>query len=221
MALPYKLTPRLCGNGRGDQLIYIHGFNSSSQAMKACLLSDHLQAQQLPVQYWTPDLPGLPAAALARLTELVQHCLSLAAKNSGRVALLGSSLGGYYAAWLAQQFGLAAVLVNPAVYPYRHMARHIGPQRNPYSGECYELSAQHITRLQQWDVPVFNQPERIMIMVQTGDEVLDYREAIAKYPDCRHLIEPGGDHHFQHFERHLATIMQFLQLTANDCSGEH
>jgi hypothetical protein len=191
-------------------LIYIHGFNSSPQAMKASLIARYLEntAGQARMCFHCPVVPDLPDQAVDALVSLVEGLIEQSPAAS--VALIGSSLGGFYAAYLAERFQLRAVLVNPAVYPYQRFQAYLGLNHNPYSGNEYILNECHIDALRQIDIAAFSAPEKIQIMVQTGDEVLDYSEAIGKYAQCPHIIESGGDHHFTGFEQYIPQILEFL-----------
>lgn len=186
-----------------DHLIYLHGFNSSPRSAKATLVAQHIAAQRLPIAFHAPWLPNQPRHVGAMLESLI-------AGLSGSVAVIGSSLGGFYAAYLAQHFGLRAVLVNPSAYPYQRMQQYRGANQNPYSGECYELDDSDLAALTALDVACFDHPTRCLLLLQAGDDVLDYREALAKWPHCPRQVEAGGDHQFQGFERWIPAVLDFL-----------
>ncbi len=154
-------------------------------------------------QFFAPDLPHRPAQAIVLLETIIA-----AAKSTP--TLVGSSLGGYYATYLAEQYDLQAVLVNPAVAPYRLLAPLLGPQQNFYSGEHYEFTAQHLAELQALERETLT-PARYFLLLQTGDEVLDYRHAQARYAGAKQAVIPGGDHSFQHFENYLDEILAFAR----------
>ena len=180
-------------------LIYIHGFNSSPQSGKAQACAGYFGERG-----WACLAPALapdPARAIAGL-----RCLCAAA---GRRALLaGSSLGGFYATWLVENgFAEKAVLINPAVAADCKLAAEVGKrQRNWHTGAEYEFSEKYAQALRELAVGEISDPRRYLLMVQTGDEVLDWREADGYYRDCEKIIEEGGDHGFAGFERHLPAI---------------
>ena len=120
-------------------------------------------------------------------------------------------MGGYYATWLGEKYGLKSVLINPAVRPYDFMMEYLGENANYHTGERYILKQRHVDVARTLDVDPIKKPENIWVLLQTGDEVLDYRQAKVKYAQCRLTIEQGGDHSFQHYERHLPAIIDFLQ----------
>lgn len=187
-------------------LVYIHGFNSSAASFKARLLGEHLAARGRGAEYRCPDLPHRPAAAMALLESLVAACRE-------PVVLVGSSLGGYYATYLAERYAVPAVLVNPAVRPYDLLRDHLGPQRNLYTGADYTLTAAHLDELRALEVAAVT-PERYLLMVTTGDEVLDYRDALARHPGAETVVVPGSDHGFADFGAHLERVRAFADAAA-------
>jgi predicted esterase YcpF (UPF0227 family) len=181
-------------------IVYIHGFNSSPASSKARLLHERLVALGAANEFLAPALPHSPAAAARLLEDL--------ARAHPRAALVGSSLGGFYATWLAERFALRAVLVNPAVRPYELLADHVGRQKNFHSGEEYDFTAQHVVELRQLEVESIA-AERYLLMVETGDEVLDYRNAVEKYRGAQQIVIDGGDHGFSDFAHYLDTALAF------------
>ena len=181
-------------------LIYVHGFNSSPASFKARLLKARLDAKGQGGEYLAPSLPHDPAQAAALLDQL--------ARRHAGAALVGSSLGGYYATYLAEKHGLKAVLLNPAVRPYELLKEHLGAQQNLYTGERYELTAQHIEALRALEVDAVT-PARYLLIVTTGDEVLDYRAAVDRYRGCRQIVIEGGDHGLSDFERRADAALEF------------
>lgn len=124
------------------------------------------------------------------------------------MSLIGSSLGGFYATFLAEKRGLRAALLNPAVRPYERLREALGPQRNLYTGAEYEFTAQHLRELEALEVARVT-PGRYLLVVTTGDEVLDYRMAVAKYAGCEQIVIEGGDHGFSSFADYLIPVLGF------------
>lgn len=185
-------------------IIYVHGFLSSSQSDKACELGEWLSNHQLPFIYHTPTLSDYPAAAMAQLCALVERL------GPAQTGLIGSSLGGFYATWLAQRYGVSAVLVNPVVRPHRLIANYLGEQLNPYTGARFTLTQADLQTLASLVVPSLDHPDKLLLMLQTGDQTLDYREAVTEYALCPQLLEAGGDHRFSGFGRYLPEVTAFL-----------
>lgn len=182
-------------------LIYIHGFNSSPASFKANLLRQKLESLGRGAEFSAPALPHRPGAAAALLEAEI-------ARHPGAV-LVGSSLGGYYATWLAEKHALKAVLVNPAVRPYELLSAELGVQKNFHTEEEYEFTHTHLDELRSLEVARVT-PERYLLLVATGDEVLDYRQAVERYRGCRQIVVQGGDHSFSDFEKYLDLVLEFF-----------
>lgn len=137
----------------------------------------------------------------------------LSGQDASEVTLVGSSLGGFYATWLAEKHACRAILIQPAVFPHVGLEQYLGMQKNLYTGAEYELTRAH---LQGWRSLVVEKvdPERYLLLLETGDEVLDYREAARKYEGARMVIREGGDHMLQSFPEHLPRILAFAGITA-------
>ena len=191
-------------------LIYIHGFLSSPQSYKAQQVGAWLRALHPDIRYYCPQLSPYPAEVQRQLETLVESLLP------GPIYLLGSSLGGYWSTYLAERYDLPAVLINPSVRPYEMMLNYLQqPLKSYHSDEVYRLSAAHVDEIKAVDTPTIKRPENYWLMVQTADETLDYRQAVEKYSDCKQLVEEGGDHSFQEFERHIPAILEFFEHNKN------
>ncbi|MFB0975169.1 MAG: YqiA/YcfP family alpha/beta fold hydrolase [Tolumonas sp.] len=187
-------------------LIYLHGFNSTPNSVKARQMTEYLAAELPDIQVCVPKLPNTPAASWQAIQD------TLAALGERKIGLVGSSMGGFWAAKVAEVYGHKAVVVNPAVHPHYLLQQLLGTQRNPYTGEEYLLEPHHVEELRALDIPVLQHPERIWLLQQQGDEVLDYRHALQFYHFARTTVEQGGNHAFTGFERYCAQIVRFLQL---------
>ncbi len=184
-------------------IVYIHGFNSSSASAKARVMQEALLRLDRGHEFFALDLPHLPSLAMQKLEqEIARH-------GAKQVVLIGSSLGGHYATWLAEKLGMRAVLVNPAVNPHLLLAPCLGLQKNLHTGEQYQFTQQHLGELEQFNVSVITRPERYLLLVQTGDELLDYRQAVEKYRGARQVVIEGGDHGFRNFSDYVPMILKF------------
>ena len=188
-------------------LLYIHGFNSSALSFKAGLVKSRMAELGRSGEFVCPELPDRPLRAMGMLEVLLKS------HDPGEVALIGSSLGGYYATWLAERYGTRAVLVNPAVRPYELLAQAVGIQTNLYTGERYEFTAEHIAELRALELGCVT-PQRYFLITRTGDEVLDYREAVERYRGCEQLVIEGGDHGFGDFGLYLDRALAFCGVVA-------
>lgn len=187
-------------------LIYIHGFLSSPSSHKAQLLQQWVAQHEPDVSYHCPHLTPYPEQTRRDLTALMQ---TLAGEQ---VWLVGSSLGGFWATWLAEQYDLPAVLVNPAVRPWQTMQHYVGVDLTGYhTDDSYRLELAHIDEFKAADSTPIGRANNYWLMVQEGDEVLDHRLAVQAYRHSQQLLEPGGDHSFVGFQHHLADILTFFR----------
>jgi predicted esterase YcpF (UPF0227 family) len=186
-------------------IVYLHGFNSSPGSHKARVMAAAMQARGLGQFFTCPALPPGPQAAVDVIeAEIARHSLR-------RITLVGSSLGGFYATYFAERHALRAVLINPATTPYIGLEAYLGIQQNLYTGEKYALTR---ADLEGWRALAVQRvdPERYLLLLETGDEVLDWREAARKYEGARTVIRDGGDHTMQSFPEHIDRILGFAGL---------
>lgn len=185
--------------------IYIHGFGSSGQGGKAKLFRQYYQNIGEP--FIAPSLSYVPELAISTLEELID--------SYDYVNLIGSSLGGYYAIYLAEKYQLRAVLINPAVQSSKTLKRAVdltGLALNYYDGSHFGWQESHLEMLKSYAVEDAVS-DKYLLMLQKGDDVLDYQEAMTKVPHSTMVIEEGGTHTFEGIEQHLGMIRDFL--TAN------
>lgn len=188
-------------------VLYIHGFLSSPRSYKAQQTRGWLSEKYPHVRYECPYLSSYPDEAKATLEGLLEELL----KEGYEVGLIGSSLGGYWSTWLAEQHNLRVVLINPAVRPSLFLPDYLGQElKNYHTDDVYILTVDHQQQLRAVDTPNISRSENYWLMVQTGDETLDYRLAVEKYQNCKQWVEEGGDHGFQNYDCHLPGIMEFL-----------
>jgi predicted esterase YcpF (UPF0227 family) len=193
-----------------NRLLYLHGFKSSPQSYKAQRLMDYMQAKGCDDLLICPQLPVYPEQARLVMEEIVERALA-----DGTLNIAGSSLGGYYATYLAEKYETNAVLVNPSVKPYETLAAYLGENKSYYSDDVWNFDESHIEQLKTMDVDVLAEPARYYVLLQTGDETLDYRQAADKYKQADCIIEQGGDHSFTGFDRYIPKILQFSKI---DCA---
>lgn len=189
-------------------ILYLHGFNSSGASAKGRYLREHLP--DIPVR--TPTLSHDPAVAIATLyREVEQH-------PAGSLLLAGASLGGYYAQHLAHRYRLPMLLINPALLPLATLEDYLGENTNYYTGEKWTLTSQHLAALRALDVPnPCQDPVPALLLLDAGDEVLDYRLAQQRYRACAEVIVyADGDHAFQHLAEALPSIRAFYQRAAGN-----
>ncbi|MDP2826761.1 MAG: YqiA/YcfP family alpha/beta fold hydrolase [Sulfuritalea sp.] len=185
-------------------ILYLHGFTSGPQSHKAQALGARMHERGLGEKFVCPQLPASPRAAITLAEGLIAR--------HGVATVVGSSLGGYYATYLAETFDLKGVLVNPAVVAHLSLKDYVGTQHWLYSGESFEFVREHIEELRAIEVPVLSKPQRFWLLVEEGDETLDYRHAVSRYAGARQTVLPGGDHSFMRWNAHLDAIIAFAGL---------
>lgn len=191
-------------------IIYLHGFRSAPASVKAQALKARMAERGLGGAFWCEQLPVSPRAAIALAEAQIARCA--ARPDAPAPTLVGSSLGGFYATWLAERHGLAAVLVNPAVVAPLSLEAYVGEQTNLYTGERFDFTHAHIEELRALEVPAITRPERYWLLVETGDEVLDYRHAVARYAGARQTVLEGGDHGFSRWNDYLDEVIRYAGL---------
>lgn len=189
-----------------QMILYLHGFRSSPQSFKTRLLAERMTSLGKKNEYHCPQLPASPRAAIALASSIT------AGFPAERIALIGSSLGGFYATWMAEQLGCRAVLLNPAVSPARDLGQYVGLNTVYHSSEAFEFRADHIEELHELTVPHITKPERYFLLAATGDEVLDWREMVARYPGVRKHVIDGGDHGLSDFDRYADEVLKFCGI---------
>lgn len=195
-------------------IIYLHGFRSSKRSLKARQLSDYLSIHAPAESLWCEDLNCSPTLAIQQIEDAIHRC-------SQKPLLVGSSLGGYYATYLAELHDLKAVLINPACEAADLLAPCVGPQRNIYTGEVFELTQEHIDDLRRIHVHKLTLPERFWVLLETDDEVLDYRQAIKFYRGARFSVIEGGNHGFESFPEFLPEILSLSTAEAGQGPTSH
>jgi len=184
-------------------ILYLHGFRSSPLSIKARQISARMAQLGRQDEYLCPQLPVDPQQA-ARLIEDIACDLPVA-----NLTLVGSSLGGFYATWLAERLACRAVLLNPAVRPDRDLGRHLGVQTVYHSDETIEMRAEFIAAFAALRVNRITLPQRYLLIAAKGDEVLDWREMVAHYPGAHHRVLEGSDHGLSDFESYLNDVLAF------------
>jgi uncharacterized protein len=187
-------------------LLYLHGFRSSPESFKARMIASWLAAQRPEVHWWCPQLPASPREAMALVEERLAHW------PRATMAVIGSSLGGFYATVVAERFGCPAVLLNPAVHPARDLAQHIGETTAWHSNERMHFRAEHVDELDAIAAPALTRPERYFAVIAKGDEVLDWREMTERCAGCRIKLLEGSDHALSDFDAHLPDVLHFVGL---------
>jgi predicted esterase YcpF (UPF0227 family) len=188
-------------------LLYLHGFRSSPRSAKAQQVAARVREKHPGVTWWCPQLPASPRAAMAMVMD------GIAGWPARHMAVVGSSLGGFYATHVAETMGCRAVLLNPAVDPARDLARHIGEQTAWHDPqERFYFEPAFVEELRALEHGPVARPQDYFAIIAKGDEVLDWREMTARYPGARIRLLEGGDHAISDFEAHMDEVFAFLAL---------
>jgi predicted esterase YcpF (UPF0227 family) len=189
-------------------ILYLHGFRSSPNSFKAKLVARKMAELGRLDELACPQLPASPQEAMALAVALVGDT------PAGQLAIVGSSLGGYYATWLAERFGCRAVVLNPAVKPLKDLDQHVGVTTAWHSDQPFEFKREYIDQLRALEVERITRPERYFLIAATGDEVLDYRDMVAHYAGARQLVVNGSDHALAEFADHVDDVLAFCLAEA-------
>ncbi len=186
--------------------VYLHGFKSSPLSTKAQLtkaaIEERIQAGES-IAWYCPQLPPSPRQAIQMVKEHIEK------QTFSTLSFMGSSLGGYYATYFGELFESKVSLLNPAIEPARDLEKYIGEQKSWHQDEVFHFLPEYINELQEIYVEKITQANRYFLLAAKGDEVLDWREMVAKYPDAHQLILEGGDHAISDYPNHLNQLMQF------------
>ena len=191
-------------------ILYLHGFRSSPRSIKAQQLAVRLAQRGLSHAWRCPQLPVSPLEASRVIADIAAD--SGIGGDAQPLAIIGSSLGGYYATWIAERIDCRVVLLNPAVHPERDLAHYLGTQTIYHSDETVEIKAEFLDELIALRVGEITRPERYLLVAATGDEVLDWREMVARYPDAKRLIVEGSDHGLSDFATIVDDVIDFALL---------
>ena len=190
-----------------SHLLYLHGFRSSPQSAKAHTMAQLMASHYPQVQWWCPQLPPSPKDAVSLVMQGIDGW------PHDAMAVVGSSLGGFYATAVAEQTGCKAILLNPAVNPARDLANYIGEQTNWHDPlERFFFRPEYVQELHDLTHSTLKQPANYLAVIAKGDEVLNWREMHARYEGAHLRLLEGGDHALSDFETHLPAVLAFLGL---------
>lgn len=187
-------------------ILYLHGFRSSPLSFKAQAMADYMRQHGLEGHFFCPQLPESPALSIALARELMEGYAA------DRVTLIGSSLGGYYANWLAEKTGCKAVLLNPVIDPWHIKATMNNPPEALELAEWSKDREKYASELRRFQVRQITRPERYFLIAATGDELLDFRQMSLHYDKARQIIVEGSDHSLPEFPNYLDEILSFSNL---------
>lgn len=183
-------------------LIYLHGFRSGPQSEKATRLREHMSSRGLAHEFWGEQLQWSPSEAIEQVGRVIEA-------SRTPVTLVGSSLGGHFATVLAQNYDAKAVLVNPCVLSHVTLEPYLGKQTMIYTKEVHELTREHLAQMAAQEIAHITRPERYWLLAEKGDELLDYRDAVAMYAGAKQTVLEGGNHGFTRWNEYLDEVLTF------------
>lgn len=189
-------------------VLYLHGFRSSPRSFKARVVGDRMKALGRANELICPQLPASPKEAMALVLTLVERY------PADQLAVIGSSLGGFYATWLAERLGCRAALLNPSVDPLKNLEKHVGVTTEYHSDKPFEFKPEYIDELRALKVERITKPERYFLLAATGDEVLDYRDMVARYDGAKQHVIEGSDHAISEFPQYVDEVLDFCLAEA-------
>ncbi|MCC6073336.1 YqiA/YcfP family alpha/beta fold hydrolase [Massilia sp. GCM10020059] len=189
-------------------VLYLHGFRSSPRSFKARVVGERMKALGRANELICPQLPASPKEAMALVLTLVERY------PAEQLAVIGSSLGGFYATWLAERLGCRAALLNPSVDPLKNLEKHVGVTTEYHSDKPFEFKREYIDELRALKVERITQPERYFLLAATGDEVLDYRDMVARYDGAKQHVIEGSDHAISEFPQYVDEVLDFCLAEA-------
>jgi predicted esterase YcpF (UPF0227 family) len=187
-------------------ILYLHGFRSSPSSFKAQTAADYMGRHGLAGHFFCPQLPESPFQSVSLAAQLMEG------HDPGRILLIGSSLGGYYANFLAERIGCKAVLLNPVIDPWNVRADIENPSGGQELAEWERDREKYAAELESFLVRKITRPERYLLIAATGDELLDYRQMRAHYEGAYQIIIEGSDHSLSEFPDYLDDILAFSGL---------
>lgn len=194
-------------------LLYLHGFRSSPQSVKAKKMAAIVARDYPGVTWWCPQLPPSPRLAMQQIMATIS--LWPADKGFQNMAVIGSSLGGFYATWVAEKMNCRAVLLNPAVEPARDLSHYIGEQTAwHHPDDRFFFAPEFVDELRELHAGPIRLPENYLAVIAKGDEVLDWQEMTARYAGAHIRLLEGGDHAISDFDDHLPAILDFLGIAS-------
>ncbi|MNK30430.1 esterase YqiA [compost metagenome] len=189
-------------------ILYLHGFRSSPESFKARMMADAMAGRGLSADWACPQLPASPREAMALAMGIATSRLEGCA-DPRSLTVIGSSLGGFYATWIAEQLGCKAVLLNPAVQAARDLATQVGEHHMYHSDAPFVFLPEYVDELAAIHAPRITLPDRYFLVAATGDEVLDWREMRDRYAGCRQRIVQGSDHGLSDFAEWMPEVLEF------------
>ena len=185
------------------KIIYLHGFNSSAESKKSKILDSYLKGEKL-IDLESPNLYTSPSKAISQIEKIIKE-------YSNRVCLVGSSLGGLYATFVADKYDLKSVTINPVVRNHiSGMKDIVGSHKNFHTDEEYEFTMKDYLDLQKLGLKELKNPLNHRCLIKMSDEVLDHNKTLAYYSKSYVISEKGGNHSYDDFFKKIPLILDYM-----------
>jgi hypothetical protein len=186
------------------KIIYLHGFNSSSNSKKAKIFKNSKFVVSSGIKVFFPDLPVSPKEAIKNILGLAKSC-------DFKVSLIGSSLGGFYSTYIADTYNLKSININPVVPNHlKDMKDLIGNHQNYQTDESYLFSQDMYEYLHKIKIKKLKYPLNHLSLIQLEDEVLNHFKTLSYYKNSNLCVEKDGSHEYKEFEEKIPLILDFL-----------
>ncbi len=188
-------------------LVYLHGFRSSPRSSKAVMTGEGIKTISTPehfIEWYCPQLLASPKESMALVEDQIKR------SSADRLVVVGSSLGGFYANYLAEKYNCKAVVLNPAVRAARELAPHVGMMTAYDSDEPFDFRPEYIDELKTLQVERISNPARYFLIAAKGDELLDWQEMVHFYPGANQLVLEGSDHGISEYANYLPQVLKFI-----------
>ena len=186
-------------------ILYFHGFASSSNSNKAKVLKKYISKNYKNAEIIIPDLDNNFKMAVSQIHKLIKS-----AKHP--IVFIGSSLGGYYASYFSTKLKTKSVLINPAIPPLRDFEMYLGENENYSTGEKFIITPEDIRYIRKISYKKYANAENTYVLLESDDEVLNYKET-AKYFSGSYLdIIYGGSHSYESLDEKLKKIVDFIEI---------
>ena len=188
-------------------VVYLHGFRSSPRSSKAVMTGEAIRAlstQENPIEWYCPQLLASPKESMDMVERHIED------SKHDQMVVIGSSLGGYYANYLAEKYDCKCVALNPAVRAPRELASHVGMLTSYDTDEPYDFRPEYIDQLKDLQIETITNPSRYFLMAAKGDELLDWHEMVEFYKGAEQLVLEGSDHGISEYSDHLPKVLNFI-----------
>lgn len=163
-------------------ILYLHGYDSSSQGSKPQLLRQLYPNNRLLI----PDLPLDPL-------ECMTLCEDTLRTASNDTIIIGASLGGFYAYYLAAKFKKDCLLINPVYQPAMEAKKMLELEEHPEKKKVI-LNAANMYLNYTSNLNALKHPTNCFVALGTHDTIINPEAAALHFADA--VIKNYDDDHY-------------------------